>query len=217
MLMERKNELEPYTIDYPTRVSDRNSKLGKMLNINLPPVVSCQPKVPCANEGCYSMKAWNCYPEVRRARRHNWDKLNTRRDDYFNDIHTRIVGTPRQKTHPVFFRWHCDGDIVDQDYLERMKDVAKAHPQVRMLAFTKNYKLNLDNLPKNLIIIPSAWPKYGMPNDLNRRFRVAYMYDRKNVDPRIEGNYFVCSGGCTNCWRCWYIDELGKDVVFPKH
>ena len=217
MLMERKFELEQYPLDYPTRISDHNKKIGKILNVNLPPIVSCQPNVPCAKQGCYSMKAWNVYPNTRRARRHNWAKLHEDRSNYFNDIHIRLVGTPRQKTYPVFFRWHCDGDIIDQDYLESMKEIAREHSDVRMLAFTKNYHLNLDGLPTNLTIIPSAWPSHPMPNDLDKRFRIAYMYDKRNPDARIKGDYFMCSGACTNCWRCWHINELEKDVVLPKH
>jgi hypothetical protein len=217
MLMERTHELKPYPIDFPTCISEKNKKIGKILNISLPPIVSCQPNVPCAGQGCYSMKAWNAYPNVRRARRHNWAKLHTDRDTFFYDIHITIAGNPKRRTHPTFFRWHCDGDIVDQDYLERMKDIARAHHQVKMLAFTKNYGLDFDGLPKNLTIIPSAWPKHNMPNDLNKRMRTAFMYDEKNVDERIQDNYFVCSGACTNCWRCWHINELQKDVVLPKH
>jgi hypothetical protein len=216
MIMERRKELNPYPIDYPVRISKGNPKIGDILNVSLPPIVSCQPNVPCAKGGCYSMKAWNCYPGTRRARRHNWNKLNHNREAYFQDIHDCLVIQPRQKKFPVFFRWHVDGDIPDQDYLERMKDVARAHSQVRMLAFTKNYKLNRENLPQNLTVIPSAWPKLKIPKEL-KSTRMAWVYDPKNVDERILGNYYVCSGACTNCWACWHIDQMDKDVLFHKH
>jgi hypothetical protein len=217
MIMERRKELKPYPIDYPTRISEGNEKIGPIPNVSLPPIVSCQPNVPCANKGCYSMKSWNAYPNVRRARRHNWDKLHYNRDAFFQDIHDYLVIKPRQRKFPLFFRWQVDGDIPDQDYLERMKEVSRAHAKVKMLAFTKNYKLNLEELPKNLTIIPSAWPKLSVPEEVVKSRRMAWVYDPKDVDERILGNYFVCSTACTGCWACWHIDQMEKDVLFHKH
>ena len=217
MLMERLKEMPPYTIDHPTCISEGNEKIGPILNVSLPPIVSCQPGVPCANEGCYSMKSWNMYPGTRRARRHNWAKLHHSRDAFFNDIHNRLAIKPRQRKFPAFFRWHVDGDIPDQDYLERMKDIARAHSNVAMLAFTKNYSLNLNSLPHNLVIIPSTWPKLNIPDEILKQFPVAWVYDEKNVVLRLCGIYFVCSGHCSDCFACWHINKLGQDVLFHKH
>jgi hypothetical protein len=217
MIMEREKESQPYPIDYPTCISDGNKKIGKIPNVSLPPIVSCQPGVPCAKQGCYSMKAWNQYPDTRRARRHNWAKLHHDRNAFFQDIYNYLVLKPRQRKFPLFFRWNVDGDIPNQDYLEGMKEVARAHTKVKMLAFTKNYTLNFDSLPQNLTVVPSAWPHHPLCNDVDKRFRMAWMWDNKNRDERIKGNYYVCSGHCTGCWACWHIDQMEKDVLFHKH
>lgn len=206
-----------YPIDYPVRISEGNEKIGPILNVSFPPATSCQPGVPCAKEGCYAKKAWKQYPGTRRAWTHNWRKLNHNRDAFFEDIHQRLVTKPRQRKFPIFFRWQVSGDIPDQDYVERMKDMARAHSGIYMTAFTKNYSLNISNLPRNLTIIPSAWPKLSMPEEVVYGSRIAWMYDSKNVDERIKGNYYVCSGSCTGCWACWHINELEKDVLFHKH
>jgi hypothetical protein len=211
-------ELPAYPIDYPTRISDGNEKIGPIPNISFPPGGgSCQPGVPCAREGCYAQKAWRQYATSRRAWTHNWKKLNHNRDVFFEDIHNYLKAKPRQRKFPTFFRWQVSGDVPDQDYLERMKDMAVAHPGVRMMAFTKNYSLRLEGLPHNLTVIPSAWPKLTMPDELIKSTRIAWMYDPNNRDERIQGNYYVCSGACTGCWACWHIKDMEKDVLFHKH
>ena len=47
-----------------------NTKMGRVLNISLPPVLTCDHNLPCYQKGCYAMRsAYNMYPEVRNA----WD------------------------------------------------------------------------------------------------------------------------------------------------
>ena len=217
MNTKQRKDLPKYPIDHPTCISAGNPKIGPIPNISFPPVVSCQPNVPCAKDGCYALKAWKQYPGTVRAWTHNWDKLKHNRDAFFDDIHKHLTIKPRQRKFPVFLRWHVGGDIPDQDYLSRMKDHALEHRGIYMMAFTKNYSLNLGGLPQNLVVIPSAWPKFDMPEEISKQYRVAWVYDEKNVDKRIRTNYYTCNGSCTNCWACWHINEIGKDVVFHKH
>jgi hypothetical protein len=203
--------MENYALTIPVRISLGNSKLGRDLpNVNLPPIISCQPDVPCAKQGCYSLKSFRAYPNVRRARRHNWAVLQSNFDRYFREI-----GEFLSLKDPPYFRWHSDGDIPSQKYLNSMIELAKNYPRTNMLAFTKNYSLNLDRCPTNLSIIPSLWTNYGPHDKINRP--KAWMLDHKNPDERISGHYFKCSGHCPGCWACWHIGELNRDVVFAKH
>jgi hypothetical protein len=130
---------------------------------------------------------------------------------YFHSIRDQLF-----VIQPPYFRWHVGGDIPSQRYLNGMIAIAEEFPRINMVAFTKNYALNLDSLPDNLSVIPSFWPAYGQSEKFKDR-PVAWVYDKKNEDERIGGHYFFCNDGCDQCYACWHIKELDKDVVFYKH
>jgi len=192
-------------------ISKGNTKIGNTPNVSLPPIVSCQKDIPCAKEGCYSLKAMRRFACVRAAREHNWDVLSKDHNRFFRDIEAYII-----EKRPDRFRWHVDGDIPSQHYLDSMQEIARRLPAIRMLAFTKNYSLDLSNLPQNLVIIPSMWIEFGRPETFKDR-PIAWLYDPRKPDCRIMGNYFTCVGKCTGCWKCWNISILEKDVVFYRH
>lgn len=91
------------------KISRGNSKLGKIPNINLPPVVTCEKGVPCANKECYALKAFKQYKNVRDAWGHNLKVYLENSTHYFESIINQL-----KKIKNVFrFRWHSSGDIVD--------------------------------------------------------------------------------------------------------
>jgi hypothetical protein len=203
-------EQRTYQITDPVAVSKGNKKIGfDTPNVSLPPIIACQKGVPCASQGCYAVGVWNQYPNVRRAWMHNLGVLNHNFDKYFSDIRGYLL-----HKDPPYFRWHVGGDIPSQRYLDAMVVVADAFPKTQMLAFTKNYTLDLSKCPTNLAVIPSMWPQYG-PNDIDRP--KAWLWDPKNEDHRVMSNYYECNTKCTDCYACWHIGEIGKDVVFHKH
>jgi len=195
---------------YSTVVSDGNTKLGRIANVNLPPVTTCIANAPCAKEGlCYSLKAWNQYPNVRDARRYNLQLWEIDPYWYFKSIDLEIA---KKKYH--FLRWHSDGDIPNLDYLNRMKKLAEENLGTRFLAFTKKYHFVVDQkFPPNLTVIPSAWPAHPLPTSFER---IAWMLDGRE-QRHLNREYFECSGHCEDCYKCWYLYENGKDVVFHKH
>lgn len=186
-------------------ISDGNSKIGKIPNVSLPPVLSCAKDVPCAKEGCYSMKSWKAWPSVKAARLHNWEVWLTNPEKYFKDISDYLT-----KYNTPYFRFHVDGDIPDTTYFQRMTRLADEHPNTRFLAFTKRYTLPIEQRPCNLSIIPSAWPGFKIPEFK----RTAWMEDGRE---NRYGARFDCKGHCDKCYACWHIYEIGKDVVFTKH
>jgi hypothetical protein len=201
----------PYSFDQPIVISKGNNKIGSIANVSLPPIASCQKDVPCAKQGCYSLKAYRRFKTVREARQHNWAVLNKDPDRFFKDIEDYLIDKK-----PRYFRWHVDGDIPSQSYLNNMIRVSEKFPAVKMLAFTKNYTLDISRLPQSLTIIPSLWPKHAFPKQFADR-PVSWLYDSRDPEERLRGYYFECSGACTGCWACWHINELEKDVVFHKH
>ena len=139
-------------------ISPGNSKLGKIVNISLPPVISCPKNVPCANDGCYAKRIY----KFREVARNAWnDNLNTYKLDpqkYFNEINIYLKKRSKRITR---FRWHTSGDILDQEYYNGMEYVAFENPNVKFLAFTKNKEIQFNsNKPKNLIILFSNWKNY---------------------------------------------------------
>ena len=91
------------------RISDGNTKLGGIKNVNLPPIISCAKNVPCSTTGCYALKAYKQYPAVRNAWSNNLDVYKMNPDFYFNNIFSQL----RKVKNLDRFRWHSSGDIVD--------------------------------------------------------------------------------------------------------
>ena len=194
------------------KISDKNSKLGKIMNVSLPPVTTCRPGAPCAKD-CYAMKAWHMYPSVRKAWSHNLDCVKVNWGKFFDSIIEQING---KKNTPRFFRWHVSGDILDKEYFAGMIDVARRCPDTIFLAFTKRYNIvndMTDHIPENLTIIFSAWPGLEMENQ--NHFPVAWFDD--GTDNRIPEDCIECPGLCDSCGMCFQLGRIGKDVRFKKH
>lgn len=194
-------------------ISEGNSKIGRIPNVSLPPVVSCPRGVPCAKQ-CYAMKAWRQYANCRKA----WDgNLEFYKKDpcgYFAEIDAYLDKHPKLKR----FRWHVAGDIVDGQYLQGMMNIATLHPKTRFLAFTKRYELLIGVLkvPENLTLVASAWPGHPMQDKVLEKFGVAWLWDAQNMDGRIVVGSQKCPGSCKTCAYCWTL-KAGDNVIFEKH
>jgi hypothetical protein len=115
----------------------------------------------------------------------------------------------RSKRKPVgFFRWHSSGDIIDQDYLNYMSEIARLFPLTRFLAFTKRNTLDVSALPDNLTVRFSYWPDYKPVIDQSFNTFAGLV-----GDARISG--YVCPGNCRVCRKCW--SRVVRNVVFHKH
>lgn len=139
-------------------ISPGNTKLGKIVNISLPPVVTCPSNVPCANDGCYAKRIYRLRKRVKKAWDDNLNVFKSNSFYYFNGINAYLK---RRRNKVTNFRWHTSGDILNQEYYDGMEYVAYENPNVNFLAFTKNKKINFSiNKPKNLIIRFSNWKNY---------------------------------------------------------
>ena len=138
-------------------VSVGNTKIGRIANINLPPIISCKKGVPCGKEKlCYALKAYRQYPKTREAWDENYELAKTNIRSFFD----QAIDYIRKHKKIEFFRWHSSGDIINQDYYENMVELARQTPNVKYLAFTKNDNIDFTNKVKNLVIRASFWPNY---------------------------------------------------------
>jgi hypothetical protein len=200
-------------------ISKGNMKLGNIWNISLPPILSCAKKLPCYKT-CYARKAYRLYPGTKKAWDKNFNLYKINPDKYF-----KLLDEFLQDKQPEYFRFHVSGDIPDQEYFNRMIfDIVMKHKNIKFLIFTKKFNIikTLNNPPPNISIILSMWPNLPIDKGLQKKYPVAWMYDKKNPDPRIpKENIIKCNSNCQTCNKigktCWNLFKLGKDVVFHKH
>ena len=191
------------------KISPKNSKLGNIPNISLTPCATCRPDAPC-KKTCYAMKAYRMYPSVRNA----WD---TNTAEYAENPTFFEADTLRQVPLMGVFRWQVSGDIIDDNYLAMMVRIAEQRPDVKFLAFTKQYEIvnrYEGEFPKNLKVVLSGWK--GLEFDNPKNLPVAWYLDPKDPDNRIPVDALPCSGHCASCMVCWKLDN-GDSVVFEKH
>lgn len=197
-------------------ISKGNIKLGSGKNaphsISLPPGLSCPPGVPCLAD-CYARKrGYNFRKTVKNAWDRNWRTWQTTPSKFEQEVCAYLM-----VHEPGWFRWHVGGDIPNADYLLMMQRTARAFPNVKFLAFTKQYEIaykGLKGTPPNLQLVLSMWPGWGAPLP-DKRLPHAWMQD--GAENRVPADALECPGCCEECGMCWSLSRLGLDVVFRKH
>lgn len=199
------------------KIMSGNAKMGKVMNISLPPCTSCSTTLPCFTGGrktCYALKFYEMRRNVREAWNQNWRVWSENPSAYFQEIEEVV-----RKRKPDVFRYHVGGDIPSPYYLMYMCDLARNMPETKFMAFTKRYDWAWDarkTLPFNLQLVLSGWPGLTIPAEYKKHFPTAWMRDPKDPDPDIPENAVTCDGGCDKCGLCWLL-RPGQSVVFDKH
>lgn len=198
-------------------ISFKSKKLGRIPSVNVPPIITCRENTPCAHL-CYARKGVFCYEKVKKAHLQNYLAYHEDNQKFFNDINAVLND---DVIIYKYFRWHMAGDIIDMNYLYGMVKVAKANPKTKFMAFTKKFELvnmylAVNKLPKNLVIVFSAWDKnFEIPNP--HKLPVSYIdFKKKKLNPTIPHTSKKCSGDCTTCKICWNLKN-GESVVFKQH
>lgn len=186
-------------------ITQGNTKIGRTANISLPPIIGCVNSDLCAVD-CYAVKFYKMYPDCRDAWDENLAILNCDPDMYFESVRRYLL-----RHQPAYFRWHVSGDIQNQAYLEKMKEIARDYSAVLFVVFTKHYSLCFDRIPPNLSIVISAWPGLWLP-DLS--LPIAFV---KSCKEHRAVDYITCPGNCESCRVCWNLKELNKNVLLSKH
>lgn len=183
-------------------ISSGNRKIGRVMNVSLPPVLSCGHCRECKYL-CYDVKACLQYPgTVIDARVRNWAVLKADRAEYFRRIEERIARRRKNK----FFRWHVAGDIIDRDYFEDMVAIARRHPDFTFWTYTKEYATvnaflaDGNRIPGNLHIMFSEWRGLPMDNPYNMpEFRVVFHGETAPAGFYCPGNCDICKASGRGC------------------
>ena len=120
-------------------------------------------------------------------------------------------------------RLRVSGDIVDEDYLKKMIEIADRNRHCEILCFTKRYDIVnrcLDSgvfAPPNLHLVFSAWRNLQMENPYH--LPVAHVRYRDGTTT-ASAAAVQCRGNCTECAAtdggCWSLRN-GQEVVFDEH
>jgi len=195
------------------RVSVGNTKLGRIPNISLTPILTCPSNIPCRTL-CYAMRAYRQYPNVRTAWDTNLEICRRSQTEYFDGIAAWLSS---KKKSVRYFRWHVAGDIPDDTYLCNMIDLACDFPKTKFMAFSKQHDIlhrHYRKAPKNLILRASLWTCWGKLRDV-KGLAKAWFQDVDHSEKRIPDNARVCPGSCITCKRCWTLPK--NDVVLMQH
>lgn len=178
-------------------ISNGNRKIGKAMNVSLPPILSCGNCKECKHF-CYDIRACLQYKNVIDARIRNYVILLKNRDLYFSTIDKACS---RRKTNKMF-RWHVSGDIIDLDYFCRMVEIARNHPDFIFWTYTKMYHIvneycdryGKESIPGNFSVMFSEWKGMELVNPYHfGEFRALY------ENESIPENTYYCPGNCDIC------------------
>lgn len=190
------------------RISEKNSKIGKIPNLSLTPGKSCVPGIPCFTEGCYAQSSYKRYPNVRTAWDGNFNMYNKNPDKFWNEFDAYLL-----KKKPQRFRLFVGGDFPDEIFYIGISKVIRRHPSTNFLVFTKRYEYDFTGKPDNLRVVLSTWPGVELPTNTDLPWSWLMEDER-----RPESDYFVCPGGCDDCGHtCWGLVEGSIPIVFKKH
>jgi hypothetical protein len=187
-------------------LSPGNSKLGRIPNTSVVPVLDCKIDAPCKDK-CYALKAFHQYANVRNAWLRNsliWRKYPIRAVE-------SIINQLSRKQKPVkYFRIHVAGDFIYQKHLDGWKTIARFFPETKFRAFTKRFDLDYSDKPDNLFIGFSMWP--GCEDTAPEGMRV---WVQDGTETRIPKSSFKCKNDCSKCKRCW--DNPPKNLCLKMH
>ena len=178
-------------------ISNGNRKIGKAMNVSLPPILSCGNCKECKHF-CYDIRACLQYKNVIDARVRNYVILLRDRDLYFSTIDKACN---RRKSNKMF-RWHVSGDIIDLDYFCRMVEIARNHPDFIFWTYTKMYHIvneycdryGKESIPENFSVMFSEWKGMELVNPYHfGEFRALY------ENESIPENTYYCPGNCDIC------------------
>jgi len=198
-------------------ISKGNTKLGRIAQFNLLPGVSCSKEAgkTCFVDGCYAKKSLR-YPAVQNAWGKNTEIVKHNLFKFYSEM-TDFLNTYNGE----YFRIHSSGDFIDKNYFKVWLTIIKEFPEIKFLAYTKQFDIVLDGLrgekkPENLALYISIWEgeKITGPADiLHTVYDIPYTAVIPNEGHHV-GDAFLCPGDCRSCKVCYHGH---RNIHFIKH
>ena len=191
------------------KISEGNSKIGKIPNLSLPPVVTCRPDAPCAQHGCYAAKFYRMYPNVRNAWDSNLRLLQEDPEKFFYDLTLYLA-----VNKPERFRLFVSGDFPNELFFIQIMSIFDSYPETQVLCFTKRYDYPLHLAPENVNLILSMWPGLEVP-DVSVDYPCAWLAED---DRRPVATHIRCLSNCVECgYKCFHAVSRELHCVFDRH
>ena len=217
----RKYEAIPVSA-IPLCISAGNRKIGRVMNVSLPPVLTC-PNCRECRHFCYDIKACVQYPEtVIDARIRNYMVFKKDIDEYFRRIDAALSRRKKNK----YFRWHVSGDILSLDYFSRMVETARRHPDFKFWTYTKNYTVvneycrlyGRDSIPGNFSVMFSEWDDMPLDNPyVFPVFSCRLKAGNKNHPADYFESLYRCPGNCDVCKAAGRGCLAGENTFADEH
>jgi hypothetical protein len=190
-------------------ISEGNSKIGRVPNVSMTPIVTCRSVVPCHKE-CYAMKSYRMYPNVRTAWDGNYQYYMADPQGFFRDFILYLV-----EHNPQRFRMFVGGDVPDKMFFAMLCEAVTPYPGTSFLMFTKRYDLPFEMAPDNLKVVLSTWPGLELPDRLNE-MPIAWQAD--DLRRPVNEPFISCPGACDACGhQCWSAASPDLHIVFTRH
>ena len=190
------------------RISEGNSKLGKVPNLSLPPVTTCRAEAPCAAD-CYAVKFYRMYPSVKSAWDSNLQFYQEDPDGFFSELILYLaIAKPKR------FRLFVGGDFPDEVFFVRIMDVFGSYPDTQVLCFTKRFEYPLYIVPLNVNLVLSMWPGLEIP-EIAVDFPCSWLSEDER---RPLATHIKCVSNCIECgYKCFTAVSRDLHCVFDKH
>lgn len=191
-----------------TKISRTVEKLGQIPSFNLPALTTCPHATPACKRYCYALRGRFLYPDAQAALYRNF--LGTRSDSFIDDILKQLSISVK------FFRIHASGDFYSKAYFNKWLKIAETRPDIKFMAYTRNWTLDLTGCPSNLIIYFTIDPTTERINK-TAKYTATVIYDNSLKQAghlEVVGNAFVCNfNDCDNCGVCW---SNPNNLIFPQ-
>lgn len=188
-----------------------NEKLGNSIpNFNLPWHTCGKYNTPMCRKYCYARRGHFMAAGVKKAFE---ERLKASKSDEFINIISSELKKLEERKGIKYLRLHSSGEFYDQEYYDKWNEIARRHPNVKFLVYTRNTDIDFSEREPNFKIYFSKDKTTRKINPtLNQTATIVEEHDHKHMFRHEFGT--VCNSKCRKCKHCWNYDG---DVVFMRH
>jgi hypothetical protein len=198
-------------------ISFSNSKLGKFIgNFNIPSAsqfpgdtgrIFCPFATDYCMSACYAKRGNFMFQKIRNALYRNYEFTLTQQfvPHMVSELqYHAICGVSK-------IRLHSSGEFYSTPYFRKWCEIARNVPGITFLAFTRNTRIPVNELPGNFRVLFSTDESTVRYHPMISRR--TYIVPKGAIPPR---GYVQCGGSCATCsGKCF--SRKNNNVYFNKH